>query len=391
MRIASGVTDEYIYFIALSSTDGSRLTGLSSFTIYRSRNGGAATAMTNPTINETSSANMPGVYELLLDEDMTIDAGDYTQAMVFHITATGMQPVTREIELFSPAQIVDDVWDEAYAGHLTAGTFGVVLANLPDAATTAYEVWQADPSGWSAAAGTFGKLLIDAETDAGLIKTVTDKLDDTLELDTSIYRFTANALEQAPSSGGSLTAADVWAYETRTLTAGTNIVLAKGTGVTGFNDLSAAQVNAEVDTAISDVGLTTTITGRIDAAISSRLASASYTAPDNASVTAIKAKTDNLPPDPADASDIAAAFGTVNTNIYALNDLSEADIRNALGLASANLDTQLKTVDDNVDAVKAKTDQLVFTVAGQVDANTESMNAAEILGDGTAGNLWRGE
>lgn len=102
MRIASGVSDQYIYFIALSSTDGSRLTGLSSFTVYRSRNGGAATAFTTPTINETSSANMPGVYELLLDEDMTIDSGDYTQAMVFHITATGMQAVTREIELFLP-------------------------------------------------------------------------------------------------------------------------------------------------------------------------------------------------------------------------------------------------------------------------------------------------
>lgn len=47
-------------------------------------------------------------------------------------------------------------------------------------------------------------------------------------------------------------AADVWSVATRVLTAGTNIVLAKGTGVTGFNDLSAAQVNAEVDTALAD-------------------------------------------------------------------------------------------------------------------------------------------
>jgi hypothetical protein len=44
----------------------------------------------------------------------------------------------------------------------------------------------------------------------------------------------------------------VWATTTRLLTAGTNIALAKGTGVTGFNDLSAAQVNAEVDTALAD-------------------------------------------------------------------------------------------------------------------------------------------
>jgi hypothetical protein len=70
--------------------------------------------------------------------------------------------------------------------------------------------------------------------------------------------FAANALDA------------VWSTATRLLTAGTNIVLAKGTGVTGFNDLSAAQVNAEADTALADVGVTTTITGRIDAAVSTR-------------------------------------------------------------------------------------------------------------------------
>lgn len=47
------------------------------------------------------------------------------------------------------------------------------------------------------------------------------------------------------SSFGTLIA-DIWASVSRTLTAGTNITLAKGTGITGFNDLSAAQVNAEV-------------------------------------------------------------------------------------------------------------------------------------------------
>lgn len=56
----------------------------------------------------------------------------------------------------------------------------------------------------------------------------------------------------------------VWSVTTRLLTAGTNIVLAKGTGVTGFNDLSAAQVNAEADTALADAGVTTTRTGYLD-------------------------------------------------------------------------------------------------------------------------------
>lgn len=52
---------------------------------------------------------------------------------------------------------------------------------------------------------------------------------------------------------------------------------------------------------------------------------------------AIKAKTDNLPTDPADASDIAAAFA-------ALNDLDAAGVRAAIGLAAANLDTQLADI-----------------------------------------------
>ena len=50
--------------------------------------------------------------------------------------------------------------------------------------------------------------------------------------------------------------------------AGAALSLAKTTNITGFNDLSAAQVNAEADAALSDVGLTTTVTGRVDRAIS---------------------------------------------------------------------------------------------------------------------------
>jgi len=41
--------------------------------------------------------------------------------------------------------------------------------------------------------------------------------------------------------------------------------------VSSRSTLTAAQVNAEADTALSDVGLTSTVTGRIDTAISSRL------------------------------------------------------------------------------------------------------------------------
>lgn len=103
MRLASGVVDQYLYFIAIDSTDHiSRKTGLSSFTVYRARNGGSATAYTTPTIAEVSSANMPGLYSLLVDEDMTIDAGDETQEVALHIAASGMDSVTRVFELYRP-------------------------------------------------------------------------------------------------------------------------------------------------------------------------------------------------------------------------------------------------------------------------------------------------
>ena len=58
------------------------------------------------------------------------------------------------------------------------------------------------------------------------------------------------ALAAAKFAAGAFDA--VWSVAARLLTAGTNIVLAKGVGVTGFNDLSAAQVNAEADTALAD-------------------------------------------------------------------------------------------------------------------------------------------
>jgi hypothetical protein len=39
-------------------------------------------------------------------------------------------------------------------------------------------------------------------------------------------------------------------------------------------------------------------------------------------------------------------------------------------------------------AVKAKTDSLAFTVAGQVDANIQYVNDVQVVGTGAAGNEW---
>ena len=100
-------------------------------------------------------------------------------------------------------------------------------------------------------------------------------------------------------------AASVWAYATRILTAGTNIVLAKGTGVTGLNDLDAAGVrsavglaSANVDTQLSaikaqadkvgtnsgDSSNTVTLQGRVTANVATYAQVAALTAPDNTGI-----------------------------------------------------------------------------------------------------------
>lgn len=66
-----------------------------------------------------------------------------------------------------------------------------------------------------------------------------------------------------------------------------------------------------------------------------------------------------------------------------------ADVRSAVGLASANLDSQLSTIDDFLDtevsAIKAKTDQLTFTAANKVDS---TIQAAGDFAQAAADKVW---
>jgi hypothetical protein len=59
------------------------------------------------------------------------------------------------------------------------------------------------------------------------------------------------------------------------------------------------------------------------------------------------------------------------------------EIQNGLATASS-----LTTVDGTVTAIKAKTDSLSFTVAGQVDANIQYVNDVQVKGTGTTADPW---
>ena len=101
-RLASNVGDQVVYFYAGQ-------VGLTGFTVYRARNGLGSVAMTDPTVTEVDSTNMPGVYNLLLDEDVAVATNNITEHMVFLITADGMAPQFVEIELFDTTQYTVDV------------------------------------------------------------------------------------------------------------------------------------------------------------------------------------------------------------------------------------------------------------------------------------------
>lgn len=101
MRIPSGKIDQLIYFVAFDINDlTTRKTGLTTFTVYRSRNGGAATVYTTPTIAQLDATNMPGVYSFTIDEDTTIASTSDSEEYCVHITQANMAPVTRTIELY---------------------------------------------------------------------------------------------------------------------------------------------------------------------------------------------------------------------------------------------------------------------------------------------------
>lgn len=110
------------------------------------------------------------------------------------------------------------------------------------------------------------------------------------------------------SDAAASVATATWANGTRTLTAGTNIALAKGTGLTGLNDVSTSDVQTSAATAIT-----------------------------------------------------------------------------AASLASqASVDIIDNFLDTEIAAIKAKTDQLIFTKTNELDVNVQSINGATVTGDGNA-------
>jgi hypothetical protein len=106
---------------------------------------------------------------------------------------------------------------------------------------------------------------------------------------------------------------------------GSGSIVWDGTAEVAFSTLTAAQVNAEADTALADVGLTNTVTGRIDATVSSRLAP-------NGTLATVTTLT-NAPTVPSAAS-IRAEIDSNSTQLAAIKAKTDALNTDRLGQCS---------------------------------------------------------
>lgn len=191
----------------------------------------------------------------------------------------------------------------------------------------------------------------------------------------TVNALAANSITAAAAASdfGTEIGTAVWATTTRLLTAGTNIVLAKGTGVTGFNDLDAAGVRGAVGLASAnlDTQIATLATASNLATVAGYL---------DTEIAAILADTNELQTDWAnggrldlilDARASQASVDTIDANVDSiLVDTAEIGAAGAglTALASAaNLAVVAGYLDTEIAAIKAKTDALPASPAATGD------------------------
>lgn len=132
----------------------------------------------------------------------------------------------------------------------------------------------------------------------------------------------------------------------------------------------------------------------LDTTVSSRLATSGYTAPLDAAGTrsAVGLASANLDTQIgalATAANLAVVAGYLDTEIAAIQTAVVTSIPSTLSTIAGYIDTEVAAILAVVAAIKAKTDGLTFTVAGAVDANVKRMNDVAVIGTGASGDKWR--
>lgn len=293
-------------------------------------------------------------------------------------------------------EVADAVWDEATLGHTTSGTFGeqvktdiddiladTVVIGTPAGASVSADIAaieaQTDDIGvagagltavpWNAAwdaevqsevqdaveVNHLDHLLAVDYDPASKPGVATALLNELVESDAGVSRYTANALEQAPTGGSAPTAADI-----------ADAVWDEATAGHTTSGTFGEQAKTDIDAILADTNELQTDWvngGRLDLILDAR-----------ASQTSV----DDLPTNAELATALAAADDAVLAAIAALNNLSQANIRTAVGLASANLDTQLGDVPTNAElatALGTADDAVLAAIAALNNLSAAQVNA----------------
>lgn len=285
------------------------------------------------------------------------------------------------------AAVADAVWDEARAGHIAGGSFGEGVASVQGNVTGSV----ASVSG--AVGSVTGNVTVGTNNDKTGYRLSAAGVDDVWDEATAGHA-TAGTTGKALTDAGS--AGDPWS---------TALPGAYGAGTAG--EILGNNLNATVASRASQVSVDT-----VDSVVDAILVDTAEIGVAGAGLTNI-----NLPDQTMNITGTlsgsvgsvtaAVTVGALNTNTVTadalaadavaeiqagLSTLDAAGVRTAVGLAAANLDTQLTAIDDYLDtevaAIKAKTDSLTFTVAGKVDSNVKSVNNVTVGGTGVVGDEW---
>lgn len=383
--VKAAVTDLSVSVLLISTTDGTEVTGKVAADVTASywRQGGSRTAISVSDLSaigdahsdggwkQVDATNMPGVYRFDIPDAAFAINSDFVVITVkvsgcFAYTreyaietqgssevysrigapvgasisadVAGVQSDTNDIQTRIPAALVSGRMD-ASVGAMAAD----VVTSSAMAASAITEIQSGlstlDAAGVRAAVGLTSanlETLLTAidnflDTEVAAILAIAAKIDTALELDGAVYRFTTNALENAPSGGGG--GATDW-------TSGEREQIRHRLGIDG----TASAPSADPSLAVPGDAMALA---------------------DNA-ITAAKIATDAIT-----AAKIAADAITEIQN--GLSTLNAAGVRSAVGLASPNLDTQLDALPTAAE-IRAEMD------TSSTDLNTIITNLSAIAG-----------
>jgi hypothetical protein len=379
VRLACEVLDETVYDVQFGTVAPATLSNITSGTITTATNvttvnGLAANVITAASI-ATGAIDADAIADGAIDAgaiaadaitaakiaDGAIDAATFAAgAITATVIATGaidadalaadaVTEIAAGITIPSAASIADAVWDEDATAHQTQGTFGQAIGDPAADANTIYGAVVTGATGATIAADiiTIDDLL---DTEVGTIST---------NVSTVLTRL------GTPSDlgGGATVAANLSDIEAQTDDIG-----AAGAGLTAvpYNAAWDAEIQSEVQDAIEANNLDHLVKIAVDTdfATTVHLNSVVGHLADDGTAATFDRTTDSL-------EVIAGAGGG--------GGLDAAGVRAAVGLASANLDTQLAAIDDLIDtevaAIKTVVDDILVDTGTTLQAELDGIQA----------------